>query len=226
MTRVLTFAAGLIVVIASGVVYGAWTQRWQKSADLEARAAKLRDLPDEFGRWKGRPAELDAESLALAGAEGWWVRRFTDERSGTTLLVILLCGRPGRLSVHKPETCYGAAGFEVEAPPVKYTPAGAAPDQCWTGKFKEDQPGGRELRIFWSWYGDGGWRVRQPALGLRPFAGPLQALRYPRNGRADDDARQRPRRRLPAPPAARGVAGAVPAVSATPKPRPRPQAIP
>ncbi len=159
MTRVLTFAAGLIVVIASGVVYGAWTQRWQKSADLEARAAKLRDLPDEFGRWKGRPAELDAESLALAGAEGWWVRRFTDERSGTTLLVILLCGRPGRLSVHKPETCYGAAGFEVEAPPVKYTPAGAAPDQCWTGKFKEDQPGGRELRIFWSWYGDGGWRA-------------------------------------------------------------------
>ena len=129
MTRILTFAAGLIVVIASGVVYGAWTQRWQKSADLEARAAKLRDLPDEFGRWKGRPAELDAESLALAGAEGWWVRRFTDERSGTTLLVILLCGRPGPLSVHKPETCYGAAGFEVEAPPVKYTPAGAAPDR-------------------------------------------------------------------------------------------------
>ena len=35
----------------------------------------------------------------------------------------------------------------------------AAPDQCWTGKFKEDQPGGRELRIFWSWYGDGGLRA-------------------------------------------------------------------
>ncbi len=52
MTRALTFAAGLAVVIASGLVYGAWTQRWQKSADLEARAAKLRELPDEFGRWK------------------------------------------------------------------------------------------------------------------------------------------------------------------------------
>ena len=42
MTRVLTFAAGLAVVIATGVVYGAWTQRWQRSSDLQARAAKLR----------------------------------------------------------------------------------------------------------------------------------------------------------------------------------------
>ena len=86
MTRVLTFAAGLTVVIASGVVYGAWTQRWQKSADLEARAAKLRDLPDEFGRWKGRPAELEpnrwrwpapraggcAASLTSAAARRCW----------------------------------------------------------------------------------------------------------------------------------------------------------
>ncbi len=55
MTRVLTFAAGLAVVIATGVVYGAWTQRWQRSADLEARAAKLRDLPD-----RRRPLEVDA----------------------------------------------------------------------------------------------------------------------------------------------------------------------
>src|SRR5947209_4494411 len=94
ITRALTFAAGLAVVLAAGAVYGAWTQRWQKSADLEARAAKLRELPDALGPWKGRPDELDPESLAMAGAEGSWVRRFTDDRSGESLLVILLCGRP------------------------------------------------------------------------------------------------------------------------------------
>ena len=51
MTRILTFLAGLAVVIGSGVVYGAWTQRWQKSADLEAQAAKLRNLPEQVGSW-------------------------------------------------------------------------------------------------------------------------------------------------------------------------------
>ena len=175
MTRALTFAAGLAVVIASGLAYGAWTQRWQKSAGLEARAAKLRQLPDDFGPWKGHAADLDADALALAGAEGWWVRRFTDERSGASLLVILLCGRPGPMSVHKPEACYGGAGYEVEAPPVKYAPMAGdslrespanrgasgplSAGECWTAKFKEAAAGGRELRIFWSWYGDGGWRA-------------------------------------------------------------------
>ncbi len=153
----LTFAAGFAVVVASGLAYGAWTQRWRKSADLTARAAQLTQLPDEFGPWKGQPAELDADALALAGAEGWWVRRFTDERSGATLLAIILCGRPGPLSVHKPETCYGGAGYEMEGPAIKYTPPEAPGAACWTGKFKEGRAGGQELRIFWSWYADGGW---------------------------------------------------------------------
>jgi hypothetical protein len=162
MKRTLLFAAGLAVVLASGLVYGAWTQRWQKSAELEARAAKLRGLPDAFGPWKGRPEELEPEALALAGAEGWWARRFTDERTGQGLLAIILCGPPGRMSVHRPEACYGAAGFELEAPATKYTPpadAGAPPADLWAGAFKESGAGGRELRVYWSRYGGGAWRA-------------------------------------------------------------------
>src|SRR5438067_10588139 len=169
MTRTLTFLAGLAVVIGSGAVYGAWTQRWQKSADLEAQAAKLRNLPEQVGSWKGEAIDLDDDALAMAGAEGWWVRRFTDERTGSIQLVILLCGRPGPMSVHRPENCYRAAGYVLEAPAIKYTPpslllsppegedAGRPPAELWTGKFKQQEAGGRELRVFWSWYADGAW---------------------------------------------------------------------
>ncbi len=163
MTRALTFSAGLAVVIATGVVYGAWTQRWRKSAELETRAAKLRDLPDDVGRWKSTPAEIEPEALSMAGAEGWWARQFTDERTGTRLLVILLCGRPGPISVHRPETCYGAAGYGLVAPPVRYTPrlgAGTSPPaEFWAGDYRQAEVGGQELRIFYSWYGDGAWRA-------------------------------------------------------------------
>ena len=162
MTRILTFLAGLAVVIGSGVVYGAWTQRWQNSADLETQAAKLHNLPEEVGGWHGESIDLDGEALAMAGAEGWWVRRFTNERTGSSLLVILLCGRPGPMSVHRPENCYCAAGYALSGPPIKYTPPtapGASPTEFWTGKFKQPEAGGRELRIFWSWYGDGSWRA-------------------------------------------------------------------
>jgi hypothetical protein len=207
MKRTLTFAAGLALVLASGAAYGMWTQRWQKSADLEARAARLKGLPDELGRWKSEPAELESEALAMAGAEGWWVRRFTDERTGTNLMVIVLCGRPGPLSVHRPETCYSAAGYAPEGPAVKYMPpgdAGAPQAEFWTGKFKQAEAGGRELRIFWSWNGDGAWRAADNPrwdFGRFPALYKLYVIRET-SGRAerldDDPAADFLRRLLPA----------------------------
>jgi Protein of unknown function (DUF3485) len=162
MTRILTFAIGLTIVIASGFVYGAWTQRWQESSVLETAIAKLPSLPEQIGRWKARPVDLDREALDMAGAKGWWVRRFTDERTGTSLLVILLCGRAGPLSVHKPETCYTSAGYTLTSAPFRYTvhddsePRAA---EFWTGIFKKPEVGGEQLRIFWSWYDGGAWRA-------------------------------------------------------------------
>jgi hypothetical protein len=172
----LPFAVGLAVVIAAGLVYGAWTQRWRKSPDLEAAAARLRNLPDAVGRWKGEPVEVDPQELALAGAEGAWVRRFTHERTGATVQVALVCGRPGPISVHRPENCYRGAGFDLAAPPTPYTlrpTPDAPPAAFWTGRFTRPEAGGESLRVFWSWYADGAWRApdnprwefaRQPAL--------------------------------------------------------------
>jgi hypothetical protein len=161
MTRILTFAAGLAVVIASGLVHGAWTQRWQTSAALDAAVARLAGLPEQVGRWQASPAGLDQDALDMAGAKGWWVRRFTDERTGSSVLVILLCGRGGPLSVHQPETCYTTAGYTLSAPPVHTAiPSNAgAPAEFWTGLFKKPEAGGQELRIFWSWYDGGAWRA-------------------------------------------------------------------
>jgi hypothetical protein len=168
--------AGLAVVLLAGVVYGAWTQRWGKSAALEAAAARMDRLPGDVGRWKAAPAEIDPEALRMTGAEGSWVRRYTHERSGAAVTVMLLCGRPGPMSVHRPEHCYRAAGYEPAAPPAPFTfrPAPDAPPAAfWTGRFWAPEPGGPALRIFWSWYADGAWQApteprwafaRQPAL--------------------------------------------------------------
>jgi hypothetical protein len=162
VTRILTFAAGLVIVIATGFLHGAWTQRWHESTALESAIAKLQSLPEQVGRWRARPAELDQEALEMAGAKGWWVRRFTDERTGTSLLVILLCGRAGPLSVHKPETCYSSAGYSLTSAPIRYTVRNeteATGAEFWTGLFKKPEVGGEQLRIFWSWYNGGVWRA-------------------------------------------------------------------
>jgi hypothetical protein len=97
--------------------------------------------------------------------------RYTDARTGASALVILLCGRPGKMSVHRPEHCYRGAGYEMEAEPVRHTVGDDSPADCWTAKFRKAGPAGAvRLRIFWTWFGDGAWQAPDsPRLTFAPL---------------------------------------------------------
>lgn len=160
MPRSLPLLAGLILIMATALVQGVWTQRWQKSADLEAALRRLSYLPGDLDTWKAQPVEFDAETLAAAGAQGSWVRRYTHTHTGASVLVILMCGRSGKMSVHRPEYCYGGAGYEMLAEPAPYELSVDPPAHCWTTRFrKEESTGNVQLRIFWTWFGDGVWQA-------------------------------------------------------------------
>ena len=99
----------------------------------------------------------------MAGAQGFWVRRFTSRRTGATMLVMLLCGKTPAMCAHRPENCYSSAGYDLVGVPRTYllkTTRDHVLGEFLTGRFvKEESVGNHQLRIFWSWYGDGGWRA-------------------------------------------------------------------
>jgi hypothetical protein len=160
MTRSVPLLIGLATVAGVAVVQGVWTQRWRTSAELEAAAERLSRAPGDLGTWKAEPSELDADSLAEAGARGAWLRRYTDSRTGASVQIILLCGKPGKMSVHRPEHCYRGAGYDMLAEPMRYEIPAEPPADCWTTKFrKEESTGDVALRIYWTWFGDGAWRA-------------------------------------------------------------------
>ncbi|MGH7227140.1 MAG: exosortase-associated EpsI family protein, partial [Gemmataceae bacterium] len=99
MMRGLPLLCGLFVIASAAWLQGNWTQRWNKSGVLEAAAQRLRDAPENLGTWKAEPMAFDAQALADAGAQGSWLRRYTDSRSGAAVTIILLCGRSGKMSV-------------------------------------------------------------------------------------------------------------------------------
>src|SRR5688500_14396538 len=94
--------AGLTVLLAGGVVHGVWTERWQRSPYLAERAARLDDLPTEVGGWTSVAFEQDPEGLALTRAVNHYSRTFTDPVTGDKVLVMLLCGKPAPMVVHRP----------------------------------------------------------------------------------------------------------------------------
>lgn len=160
MTRGSPLLIGLLIVAVVALVQGRWTQRWEKSIDLEAAVQRLAEAPGDLGSWKAEVSELEADALAAAGARGSWVRRYTDERTGASVQIILLCGRPGPMSVHRPEHCYRGAGYDMLADPVHCTIPGERPADGWTTRFRKEEPSGDvTLRIFWTWFGGDGWRA-------------------------------------------------------------------
>ena len=174
MKRSVPIFSGLLVVLLAAVVQGVWTQRWQKSADLKSAVERLALAPGDLGTWKAEAVEFDAEALAAAGAQGSWVRRYTDARTGASVLVILLCGPSGKMSVHRPEHCYNGAGYEMLSEPVRFEIPASPPAACWTTRFRKEEPTGNvQLRIVWSWFGEGRWQA--PVSPRLTFA-PLPAL--------------------------------------------------
>jgi hypothetical protein len=162
-------------------VQGLWSGRWQFSHQLDEAVSRLDELPSEVDGWKSEEYEQDPEDLRLAGAVGYWSRTFTDPATGEKVLVILLVGKPDRMSVHRPEHCYRSVGYTMTGPALRVElKAGDKPaGEWWTGVFSRDETKGpSRLRIFWSWNAGDGWVAPDsPAddpcqLARTPAAGP------------------------------------------------------
>lgn len=174
--RFVPVVVGLVVLVGGGVVHGLWSDRWTHATVVEEWAARLEQLPADLGSWKGVPHEQDPAALDLAGAVGHYSRTFTDPATGEQVLVILLCGKPSRLVVHRPEHCYRAAGYEMLGPQSKeqVSAPGVPPADFFTGLFSRDEAAGpSQMRIHWSWFDGDRWQapesprlafVHRPAL--------------------------------------------------------------
>ena len=99
--------------------------------------------------------------MLAVGLEGFISRGYKNDATGKSVSLLLMCGRPGPVSVHTPEICYPGAGFELIQTHPSEVRVGAEP----VGNFlkadferREAIPADR-LRIYWSWNASGTWTV-------------------------------------------------------------------
>ncbi|MCC6420729.1 MAG: exosortase-associated EpsI family protein [Gemmataceae bacterium] len=162
MTRLLPVAAAVVVLLFSGLVHGVWTDRWAELEDLHAAVARLDRLPLNLGEWQGE--EVPMKNRQSSGLAGCLARRYVHRPTGKAVTIFLGCGRPGPVSIHTPDVCYAASGFEVEAKKEVALPADSAcPGAAfYTSMLRHTRGGDRtQMRIFWSWHADGKWEVAE-----------------------------------------------------------------
>jgi hypothetical protein len=99
---------------------------------------------------EGKPGSIDA---SLAGS---LQRHYVNRRTGQKIAIVLVCGRPGPVSIHTPEACYGASGYLVGG--RRRTAAPGSTGEFWTADaIRTTATEETKVRIFWAWNAGQGW---------------------------------------------------------------------
>jgi hypothetical protein len=149
-TRYLAFLAALVMLLASGVMYHVLAS---DSEQLDAAADRVALVPTVVGDWQGREETAEERAFEQTGAKSYWMRSYVNQKSKASVLVILMCGRPGKMSVHTPEVCYSGAGYEMRDQPVACEINDA---QFWSAQFTKKSG---QLRLYWAWNSRGDWQA-------------------------------------------------------------------
>jgi Protein of unknown function (DUF3485) len=155
MRQMLPVAVAAGVLILTGVVHGLWTDRWARSQEAAAAAARLQDIRLSLGDWQGQG--LEVEPAQVEGVSGYFLARYVNARDGSTALVFLVAGRPGPVAEHTPDVCYKASGYKVSAI-QPYQPSLGSPAEFATALLLQNRSAERKnLRIYWAWSATGPW---------------------------------------------------------------------
>src|SRR5262245_19934106 len=147
--------AASLLLVATGVVHGFWTERWITDPRLSAAAERLDGIPMQIGEWVGKEIEV---KHTVPGVTGTVQRSYFNRRLGVTVVLALVNGRPGPVATHTPEACYGASGYHVERRTLVPLDKKGDGAHFWTSDATRTRVSEEtKVRLFWAWNGGEGW---------------------------------------------------------------------
>lgn len=145
----------LLLVTLMGAGHGIWTDRWVRSQELQQSLTRLERFPKDLGDWRGEEIAFEQEDMDRNGIRGCVFRKYRNIRTGATVSVLLVCGRGGPISVHTPDVCYTAAGYQQTSAQERAA-MGESLGDFWKSYFSlPNAVVPKRLEIFWAWSRDG-----------------------------------------------------------------------
>ena len=192
MIRIAPVSACALAVLLSGVAHGLFTDRWTTAQAVRDVQPRLDRLPTAIGTWTGQDDPLNPDVLNKGEIQAHLSRRYRDSRTGQTVQVLVVAGRPGPIAVHTPDICFQGAGFEMAAHPAHLTvnDTGA---KLWAATFaKPNAPVPESLLVSWCWNGGSGWeapdhRSARVRYAFRPVLYKLYLVTEPSPTRTGSD---------------------------------------
>lgn len=163
MMRWIMGTVAAVALVMTGWVHGNWTDRWATDDLVTKAAAALDEIPMQFGEWEGKNLELK-QGQAGPGVAGCVQRSYVNRRTGVSVVIALVNGRPGPVATHTPEVCYGASGYTVQQKQPVEVGDKNAPARFWTSDaVRKRVTEETRLRLYWAWNGGQGWSASTDA---------------------------------------------------------------
>jgi hypothetical protein len=156
MKTIVLLTGAAAVLIATGIVHGLRTDRWGVSEEVVVAAERLDKIPTTVGDWESQPEEIERRQLLLAGVVGHVARRYVHRPTGRSIVILIVCGRPGVIGVHSPDVCFQGAGFEILHKPAKRAVKSESQSaEFWQTVAAKGEPRPETLSLWWAWSSDG-----------------------------------------------------------------------
>jgi len=165
--------AAAFLIVAGSVYQGLVSNRWMpaQSEKLTQFTTALDRVPKSFGNWVSEDTPVDQKQFAASNCDGYVSRRYVNVTSKEAVDIFLVSGSARHVTIHTPDWCYVAAGYEMLSEPVPYdieTVDGIATFRT-ANFYKEDPTATYRLRIFWGYTDNGTWE--SPAWQKWSYAG-------------------------------------------------------
>ena len=196
MLRQSAIIAAIVVIAGAGVVHGLRTERWGKAVEPGEWAGRLDRIPLTIGDWQGTELPpLSQDEVEAAQIAGYKSRYYVNRRTGAALNLMIVCGKPGPISIHPPDVCYRGKGF-VPGPVSKFI---LPEEDGKTAEFSMAKFGKTNvaipdyLRIFWAWSATGNWHAPDnPRFEYASYPALFKMYVIHQIARRDDDASKDP----------------------------------
>ncbi|MDR3638952.1 MAG: EpsI family protein [Isosphaeraceae bacterium] len=148
------------LLAASGVIRWKQTQRFQALSEAwKDSPFPLDELPLTIGPWRGEAAKLEDQIARATGATDHILRRYVNQATGVKVDLIVLYGPATSVFIHRPETCYPAAGFELAEAQNDHTVQAGDLRAPFRALVYVRGEGGQTERqeVYYSWRYNGHW---------------------------------------------------------------------
>ena len=127
---------------------------------LNAARKSLDRIPVTIGAWTSTPMTIDEREIRLGEISGYFRREFRNAETGLAVVLTILCGGAGPMSVHPPTACFEGVGYSLVSGPaaigitdneeitISLNKAAFRPQGAMTSDI---------TRVFWGWSTDGTW---------------------------------------------------------------------